>query len=257
MQIIIMQIIIIIIIISIIIIMPDNCNSFLITLISFTFIIMILYLLYSKTTEPFIPFSDNNINKSKMINKNAPKTFDKNNKESNTEIILKLTKEDNFPLGTNNLNIVPPVVQDKIIDPEAAFQTNKYERDAGVNNAINKLDTKDKIEYNDVADAYASYSIPANSNNIIKSKSLSEFTKQELDESTLASLYDKMTSKVVNNIPADEVARITGKTFADSKSLGLYKPIYISYDSDYNPGNKVGVDYKFEGYTNIPLGCVY
>ncbi len=233
----------------------DN-NNIVLILISSILIVGILCLLLKDNKEPFIPYSDVNINKSNMLLNNTDLTFDKDNNLSNSEIIAKGNNKDNFPLGTNDLKITIPMIPNKTLDPNAAYQTNKYIRDPGVNNAINNLKKSDIEEHVDVANAYNNFILPIDSNNELSFKNYKDFSKSELDESTLLDIYTKMTSKVNKTLSKEQIERISGKPIISNKLSGLYKPVYVSYDNDFDKNKDLTMDYeyKYEGFSSLPNG---
>jgi hypothetical protein len=234
---------------------PEN-QTILILVIS-VLIVGTLFLLLNKNKEPFHPYSDVNINKSNMIMNNTDNTYNKENNKSNIEIIAKEGERDNYPLGTNQLPIIPPMIPNKTLDPNAAYQTNKYIRDAGVNNAINKLKNDDNEEYKEVSNAYTNFVLPIDSSNELSYKKFKDFTKEELDESTLQDLYTQMTSSVNKKISSDELERISGKPIINKELSGLYKPVYVSYDNDFDMDKTVDdFEYKFQGFSNLPHGSL-
>ena len=91
-------------------------------------------------------------------------TYDKYSNQTNSGIIAKQGIIDNYPLGTNDMNIKPPIIPDKILDPNAAYQENKYIRDQSVNNAINELKNEDEDDYKEVSNAYNNFLLPIDSN---------------------------------------------------------------------------------------------
>ncbi len=235
---------------------PDD-NTILILVIS-VLIVGTLFLLLKSNKEPFHPYSDVNINKSNMIIPNTNKTYDKENNRLNNEIIVKDSMIDNYPLGTNksDMNIIPPMVPNKILDPNAAYQENKYIRDTGVNNAINEIKKNDTEEYKEVANAYNNFLLPIDSNDELSYKKYSDFSKEELDESTLQDLYTKMTSSVAKKISSDELERISGKPIINNSLSGLYKPVYVSYDNDFDMDKLDSYNYKFQGFSSLPNGSL-
>jgi hypothetical protein len=238
--------------------MFDECDkNTILILIAAVLIIGILYLLLKDKKEKFSPFSDVNINKSNMIINNTDNTYDKNNNKLNSGIIVK-GEVDNYPLGTNDLNIETPMIPEKILDPNAAYQENKYIRADGVNRAINKLEKNDKEEYKEVASAYNNFILPVDSSNELSFKKFKDFTKEELDESTLQDVYKKMTTSNNKKLSADELERISGKPIIDNNLSGLYKPVYVSYDNDFDMNNKniKNYEYKFDGFSNCPMGSL-
>ncbi len=238
--------------------MPTENNTILILILS-VLIVGTLYVILKSNKEPFSPYSHVNINSSNIIMNNTDNTYDKENNQLNSGIIIQ-GDQDNYPLGTNKSDIIyieTPMIPDKIIDPNAAFQENKYIRDAGVNNAIKKIDKNDKEDYKDVSNAYNQFLLPIDSNDELSFKKFSDFTKEELDESTLQDIYTQMTSSVNKKISPDELERITGKPVLDKKLSGLYKPVYVSYDNDFDI-NKItnNYEYKFEGFSSLPIGSL-
>ncbi len=237
--------------------LTNGNNNTILILIASVLIVGTLYLLLKDNKEHFIPYSDVNINKSNMLLNNTDNTYDKYSNETNSGIIAKNGIKDNYPLGTNDLNIEKPMIPNKILDPNAAYQDNKYIRDEGINDAINELEDKDDEEYKDVANAYNNFVLPLDSNNELSFKKYKDFTKDELDESTLHDLYNNMTASVSKKLSSDELERISGKPIIDAKLSGLYKPVYISYDNDFDMDNTIdNYEYKFEGYSHLPNGSL-
>ena len=114
----------------------------------------------------------------------------------------------------------------------------------------------DNEEYKEVAVAYNNFLLPIDSNDELSYKKYNDFSKEELDESTLQDLYTKMTSSVNKKISSDELERISGKPIIDNSLSGLYKPVYVSYDNDFNMNKVDNYNYKFQGFSNLPYGSL-
>ncbi len=207
--------------------------------------IFILYTLINRNKENFISVSD-------IATKSDYLSYTPDNKQANYDIIIKGGEKDNYPLGTNNLNIkepVPPVIVPK---PDEAFKANQFIRDEGVTKAINnKIEQNDK-DYQNVAQVYNNYRIPSDSKDSLISKQIGDFSKEELDNSTIHDIFNKMTATVDNNISSDEINRITGKPIEYEGVKDLYKPVYSSIENDemilFNQ------DSKYSGYSSLPFG---
>ncbi len=209
------------------------------------FSIFIIYILINRNKEKFIPISN-------TIDKNDYLTYTTDNKENNSDIIIKGGNKDNFPLGINNLNIKEPVPPVIIPKPDEPFKDNQFIRDEGVTKAINnKIEQNDK-DYKNVAQVYNNYRIPIDSKELLISKQIGDFSKEELDNSTIHDIFNKMSATVDNNISSDEINRITGKPIEYEDVKDLYKPVYSSIEDDqmiiFNENS------KYRGYSSLPFG---
>lgn len=207
--------------------------------------IFILYTLINKNKEKFTVVSD-------IVAKTNYDSYTPDNNKANYDIIIKGGDKDNYPLGTNNLNIKEPVPPIIIPKPNEAFKDNQFIRDKGVTKAINdKIEQNDK-DYKDVAQVYNNFKIPMDSHDLLTSKQIGDFSKEELDNSTLHDIFNDMTAKVNYNLSSEEVQRITGKPIIYEGVKDLYKPVYSSIENDemiiFNNNS------KYTGYSSLPFG---
>lgn len=203
--------------------------------------IFILYILINGNKERFT-----NFNIATKID--ADYTVDNN-------IITKDNNIDNYPLGTNSLNIKEPVPPVIIPKPDEVFKDNQFIRDEGVTKAINnKIEQNDK-DYINVAQVYNNYRIPSDSKDLLISKQMHDFSKEELDNLTIHDIFNSMSAKVENNISSDEINRITGKPIEYEGVKDLYKPVYSSIENDEMImfDNNL-TSSKFKGYSSLPFG---
>jgi hypothetical protein len=209
--------------------------------------------MFNKKTDidPFIPVSN-------MVSTKPFNTYNKDSGIDNAGIILKNNSTDSFKQMFNEPNVINPVVPIRIAKPDEVFVDNVFVRDEGVKIAmINKDETNDN-EYMDVANAILNFKQPVVSSDKLSYKQINDFTKKELDETQLASIYDQMSAKVIEKISAVEAKRIGG-TPVETKSLsGLYNPVYSNIDGeniDIN-NNTFNTEYKFQGFSYLPSGSL-
>lgn len=207
--------------------------------------IFILYTLINRNKEHFISVSD-------IATDSDYSTYTPDNEKANNGIIVQGGDKDNYPLGTNNLNIKEPVPPVVIPKPDEAFKANQFIRDEGVIQAMkNKIEQNDK-DYTNVAKVYNNFRIPGDSKDSLMYKQIGDFSKEELDNSTIHDIFNKMTASVDNNISSDEINRITGKPIEYEGVKDLYKPVYSSIENDemilFNQNS------KYSGYSSLPFG---
>jgi hypothetical protein len=210
--------------------------------------IFILYTLINKNKDKFTVISD-------IAAKSNYDSYTVDNKQANSNIIIKGGDKDNYPLGTNDLNITEPVPPIIIPKQDEAFKDNQFIRDEGLTKAINNKIQQNDEDYKNVAQVYNNYRIPVDSLDLLTSKQISDFSKEELDNSTLHDIFNGMTAKVNNNISSDEINRITGKPIEYEGVKNLYKPVYSSIENDemilFNDNLHKSL---FTGYSSLPFG---
>ena len=94
------------------------------------------------------------------------------------------------------------------------------------------------------------FKYPTNSNDYLKSVDIKNISKEELDNSTLFDIYDKMSVKVVNNITKEQIDIITGKPIDyNEANLNLYKPVLTLMDQNLEINSLDNeINYKYQPY---------
>jgi hypothetical protein len=207
--------------------------------------IFILYTLINRNKEHFISVSD-------IATNSDYSTYTSDSKKANNGIIVQGGNKDNYPLGTNDLNIKEPVPPVIIPKPDEPFKDNQFIRDEGVTQAIkNKIEQNDK-DYKNVSQVYNNFRIPSDSKDSLTYKQIDDFSKEELNNLTIHDIFNKMTATVDNKINSDEINRITGKPIIYEGVKDLYKPVYSSIENDemiiFNDNS------KYAGYSSLPFG---
>ena len=215
-------------------------------------ILVICFLIYTlkPSSEKFTQVSD-------IVDRSTPLTYKQDNTPSNSDIIIMGSKNDNSPLGTNDPNVIPLPIPERIVLPNEVFKDNKYIRDQGVQDAINKQNNSYEQDYEAVYKSVLNFQIPEDSKDKLSYKHYNEFTKEQLDNSYLADIYDQMSAKVNENISKEELDRITGKEIVYDDIKILYNPVYISIDQNLDIAkNKIETESKFKGYYPVPFGSL-
>ncbi len=151
------------------------------------------------------------------------------------ELIIKPEdKNNNYPLNKSDMNIEAPTVPvNKIIDVNAAFEDVNFIRDAGVNNAMEKKNEMDDLDYKKVVDGVLDFNYPINSYDLLTHTDIKCISKDEYNNNNLHDIYNNSISKVINNISKDQINDITGEKYMvndDCNSSNLYKPILVLKD---------------------------
>jgi hypothetical protein len=199
------------------------------------------------------------INHDIIINdKKEPDYYKQEPEEIDNQIIVSQNDKNNsFPIEKYELDIPEPHIVYKEIKPDEAFKDVKFERDEGVNKAMQDKINQSKQEYVGLYDAYnMPIDRPVDSNDKLIYKQFSDFTKAELDEMYLADIYNEMSAHVDENISKDELNRIMGKAIINEDLKGYYNPVFVSIDDDnlFVGKNENNFNYKFEGYAPLSFG---
>jgi hypothetical protein len=177
-------------------------------------------------------------------------TFISNSENKKDLIIVNEDNNNNFPMNKYELKIDPPKPYDGPIKPDQPFKDVNFIRDNGVTNAMNKNIETDNKDYTSVINSNLQFKYPTNSNNYLKSVDIKNISKEELDNSTLFDIYDKMSVKVVNNISKEQIDSITGKPIDyNEANLDLYKPILTLIDQNLEINSLDNeINYKYKPY---------
>ncbi len=164
-------------------------------------------------------------------------------------IITKEDKNNTFPISDYALNIIPPKPYNGPVEKDQPFKDVKFVRDEGVSNAMKENIQKDDKDYKGVIDANLQFSYPKNSNDFLTSLNFKDISKEELDNSYISDIYDKMSVKVVNNITKEQIELISGKPIDyNTDNLNLYNPILTLIDQNLEINNNNDINYKYQPY---------
>lgn len=165
-------------------------------------------------------------------------------------IIINNDKNNSSPISEYELNIIPPKPYDGPVEKDQPFKDVTFIRDKGVSNAMKQKIENDDTEYKAYIEGNLKYYYPANSNDYLSSVNIKDISKEELDNSYISDIYNKMSVKVVNNITKEQIDNITGKPiYNNEENLNLYKPVVSLIDEnlEINSFDDI-IDYKYKPY---------
>jgi hypothetical protein len=182
------------------------------------------------------------------------------NLENKKDLII--NKEDNnnsFPLKP--IEIKPPKPYNGPIEKDAAFKDVDFDkiRDKGVDNAMEKSTNKNENEYKKVIDAALVFNYPKNSGDFLTNINIKDISKEELDNSTLADIFNKTTAKVIKHVSDDQMKSILGKPIVEKKMVdNLYKPEVVLFDKKLETSNITdnNINYKYAAFDELPFGSL-
>jgi hypothetical protein len=212
---------------------------------------IILIVIYSMSDEDF---KEPDI----ILPANEPKFIsDYDNKKD--LIISNEDNNNNFPI--ENIVIEPPQIPTESIAPDAAFKDVDFEkiRDDGVDDAMKISTNKNEDEYKKVIDAALVFEYPKNSGDFLTNINVKDISKEELENSTLADIFNKTTAKVIKHISDDQIKNILGKPIEEKRIVdNLYKPEVVLFDKNLELTNNISnnITYKYAGFDEIPLGSL-
>ncbi len=174
-------------------------------------------------------------------------------------IIINEDNNNSFPMDNYELKIEPPMPYDGPIEKDQPFKDVTFTRDKGVTNAMEEKIEIDDKDYASVVNGNLQFKYPENSNNYLKSLNIKDISKEELDNSYISDIYEKMSVKVVNNITKDQINSITGKpNYNNNVNLNLYKPLVTLIDKNLEINNYEDIiNYKYEPYVKPNGGSLY
>ena len=170
-------------------------------------------------------------------------------------IVPEINKDNNFPLS-KELEIVDPVVTHPAVLPNQAFKDNLFVRDEGVNRMMDILSKNTSTAYVDAANSNSTFLVPKDSKDLITYTHYEDIPKEKRDNMFLADIHDMMTGKVNENINRDELDRIMGKPIIYEDVKDMYKPVFVSVDPDQTSEMFKNIQYKFNGYNDLPFGSM-
>ncbi len=144
------------------------------------------------------------------------------------------------------------------VDFVQAEEINYCNRDEAVTNTMDKLTLENNKEYILTAKDLIKFKPPECSKDLLTNVNIKNLSKDTLDNSYLAELYNSMTAKVINNISKDQIDSITGIEVKETELKNMYKPLVSLIDKNLiydvnNENNKI--DYKFSGYDDTFIIC--
>lgn len=214
------------------------------------FIIILLALLYNNR-EQFMNEID--MNEYNSVVTNAPEnTFSYAQQEI---IIPPENSESNFPLN-KELNVVDPIPTYPVILPNQAFKDNFFVRDIGVNKALEQLTKRTADDYKNAANSQGSFMVPKDSKDLITNTNYEDIPKTQRDNMYIVDIYDMMIGKIDQHISQDELNNIIGKPIIYDDITNMYNPVFTSIDPDQTSDMFKNIQYKFTGYSPVPLGSM-
>ena len=173
------------------------------------------------------------------------------------EIIINNKDNNNsYPLNEYELKIDPPQIDLTPPKKDEAYHDDNFIRDNGVNNAMKKKEQTNNIDYTRVIDSVFSFNKPQNSHDLLTNINIKNISKDELQNSNLADIYNKMTAKVINDISPEQIDNITGKPIIDEQINGYYKPVLSLIDQNLKYFDINDIDYKYKAFEEIPMGSL-
>ncbi len=164
-------------------------------------------------------------------------------------IISSEDMNNNYPMAKYELKIEPPKPYDGPVGKDQPFKDVKFVRDQGVNDAIREKIEIDDKDYASVVNGNLQFKYPKNSNDFLISLNIKDISKEELDNSYISDIYDKMSVKVVNNITKEQIELISGKPIDyNTDNLNLYNPILTLIDQNLEINNNNDINYKYQPY---------
>jgi hypothetical protein len=155
-----------------------------------------------------------------------------------------------FPFKSND--IIAPIPTKSNVDKNKKYLyvDSDFRQDDRFKQAVTRQKKNDKDDYNLVVNKINSFKNPSSSNDLMKSKNYKEFSKTELKDKFIYTIYNEMKDTNSEIISNDEMSRIQGITtnkiepynfsmggqIANSNIYnvnGLYAPVYTMMDSSY------------------------
>ena len=163
-------------------------------------------------------------------------------------------KNNNFPIA--DIKIVPPKINNNPPKKDEAFKDNEFIRDKGVENAMNNKNKTNDIDYSNVINSYLNFKNPENSGDLLTNLSIKDFSKDELKNSYLHDIFNKMSAKVINNVSNEQINNIMGKPIEENKIDNLYKPVLSLIDENLKYNDLNDIQYKYSAYNELPIGSL-
>ncbi len=217
-----------------------------------------------KAYEPYKTQIDHNIiindKKEPEYYKQEPVYYKEEKINIDDQILISQNDPNNsFPMEKYDLDISEPRIVYKKIEPNEAFKDVRFERDPGVDKAMEDKINASKLEYIPLSNAYSkTIDRPVDSNDKLTFKLITDFSKSDLDSMYLADVFEEMSAKVNENISNDEINRIMGKPIVNNDLTGYYNPVFVSIDKDnlFSGKDDNNFNYKFQGYTPLSFGSL-
>ncbi len=180
--------------------------------------------------------------------------------ENKKDLIINNDGNNNFPL--EEITIEPPRPSNVPIENDAAFKDVDFDkiRDKGVDNAMKNKSLNNDEEYKTVIDAALGFQYPKNSGDFLTNINVKNISKDELNNSTLADIFNRSTAKVIDHVSQEEFKRIQGTPIQDIKlETNLYKPEVVLMDKNLDTSNEINSDitYKYSGFDGLSFGSQY
>lgn len=172
-------------------------------------------------------------------------------------IISKEDKNNNFPI--KNIEIEAPVIKfytPKQNEPYKDVNFNKL-RDNEINIKMQVDSSNNNDEYKQAVNAELNFEYPRDSGDFLTDINIKEIVKNN-NNSTIADIFNKSTSKVINNISENQLKSILGSPIQNENIFDLYQPDLILIDKNLDTSNIINnITYKYAGFDELPKGSLY
>jgi hypothetical protein len=211
---------------------------------------LILIIIYSMSNEDF--------KESDIILPNPVPTFISDLENKKDLIISNEDSNNNFPIA--DINIEPPQPSSGKIEKDTPFKNFDFEkiRDKGIDDAIKNKSNKNDEEYKNVIESKLLFEYPKNSSDFLTNINVKDISKEELENNTLATIFNKTIAKVIKHVSDDQFKNILGKPIEKKNMIdNLYKPEIIFIDKNLDTSNIINdINYKYAGFDELPIGSL-
>jgi hypothetical protein len=185
-------------------------------------------------------------------------TFISNLENKKDLIINKEDNNNNFPLKP--IEIDAPTIKYETPKPGEPYKDVDFDkiRDNGVDDAMKKLTNKNDDEYKKIIDAALVFNYPKNSGDFLTDINVKNISKDELNNSTLADIFNKTTAKVIKHVSEEQINSILGKPIEEKRMVdNLYKPELYLIDKNLDMSNiNDNITYKYTAFDELPFGSL-
>ena len=185
-------------------------------------------------------------------------TFISNLENKKDLIINSEDNNNNFPLKP--IEIDAPTIKYETPKPGEPYKDVDFDkiRDNGVDDAMKKLTNKNDDEYKKIIDAALVFNYPKNSGDFLTDINVKNISKDELNNSTLADIFNKTTAKVIKHVSEEQINSILGKPIEEKRMVdNLYKPELYLIDKNLDMSNiNDNITYKYTAFDELPFGSL-
>jgi hypothetical protein len=182
---------------------------------------------------------------SDIILPNPVPTFISNLENKKDLIISNEDNNNSFPI--KNIEIEAPTVKPYIPKPNEPYKDVNFDkiRDKGVDIKM-KMDAKNNDEeYKQVVDAELNFEYPRDSGDFLTDINIKEIVKNN-NNSTIADIFNKSTSTVINNISENQLKSILGTPIKYENNFNLYEPELVLIDKNLDTSDIINnITYKY------------